>query len=56
MPLYTVHIKWNPNDRRITVEAKNAADAKRQWCKKFGRKYNDPWCGASILEARKVSV
>jgi hypothetical protein len=54
MPLYAVGIAWNKNDRWITVEAKNANDAKHQWCKRFGRKFNDPWCGASMLEAKKV--
>jgi hypothetical protein len=51
---YLVHICWNPNDRPLVVEAKNSSDAKRQWCRKFGRKYDDPWCGASMLKAKKL--
>lgn len=54
MPKYEVGIAWDPTDRWIVVEAKDSTDAKRQWCKRFGRKFSDPWCGASILKARKI--
>ena len=50
MNTYAVGIAWSKTDRWITVEAKNSTEAKRLWCKRF----DDPWCGASMLEARKV--
>jgi hypothetical protein len=51
MPLYEVGVKW---DRKIRIEAKNSNDAKRKFCKLTDRKFNDYWCGASILSAKKV--
>ena len=52
MNAYEVGVRWEK--KRMIIEAKSAAQAKRIWCKMKGRRYDDPWCGASILEARKI--
>lgn len=38
----------------ITVQAKNATQAKREACKIFGIKASDFWCGLSCFTAHRI--
>lgn len=49
--LYEVGIRWE-RERKL-IEAESSTLAKREFCKLTGRKYNDPWSGASIMTARR---
>ncbi|WP_339820507.1 hypothetical protein MKZ15_05665 [Paenibacillus sp. FSL R7-0216] len=49
--LYEVGVRWE-RERKL-IEAKNSTLAKREFCKRTGRKYDDPWSGVSILTARQ---
>ncbi|TYP67414.1 hypothetical protein [Paenibacillus methanolicus] len=49
---YEVGVRWETS--RMQIEAESSTEAKRKYCKQTGRIYNDPFCGASILVARKI--
>ena len=53
MNTYSVGVAWET--RRIQIQAKNSTEAKRIFCRMTGRRFNDYWCGASILTAKKVA-
>lgn len=38
----------------ITVQAKDATQAKRIACRMFGVKLSDSWCGLSCFKARRL--
>jgi len=52
MNTYSVGVSWEK--RRTLIETRNSTEAKRIFCRMTGRRYSDPWCRASILEAKKV--
>ena len=54
MKLYEVGVAWQSRDRWLQIFARNSTEAKRKWCKLYGRKASDPWGGISILKARQV--
>lgn len=51
MNTYAVGVRWET--LRVKIEAKNATEAKRKYCRMTGRRYSDPWCGASVLVAER---
>ena len=53
MNTYAVGVAWEKH--RVMVQARNSTEAKRIYCRMTGRKYSDYLCGASILDARKVT-
>ena len=42
-------------NRKTHIYAENSTKAKRAYCKAFGFRFNDPWCGASTLSARALT-
>lgn len=40
--------------RKLHIYAKDSTQAKRIYCKNWGIRFNDPWCGASTLSARAL--
>lgn len=40
--------------RKLHIYAKDSTQAKRIYCKTWGIRFNDPWCGASTLSARAL--
>ncbi|NGQ95045.1 hypothetical protein G3578_07585 [Brevibacillus sp. SYP-B805] len=54
LAIYEVGVKWE--SERMRIEARNSTEAKRTFCQMTGRKFSDPWHGASILSARRVEA
>lgn len=52
MPLYEVK---RPGERGLRLKARDAADAKRQYCRLLGLRPSDPWTGVAYLSARRVT-
>lgn len=40
--------------RKLHIYAESGTKAKREYCKTWGIRFNDPWCGASTLSARAL--
>ncbi len=46
----------SPGGREVLIKAKNSNQAKRQACRYWGYKPNDPYCGITAMKARKIEM
>ena len=51
---YSTYEVKSPSGFIRRIVAKDSAAAKREYCRRLGRKPSDPYCGMAALTARRV--
>ena len=51
---YNTYDVTSPGGFIRRIVAKDSAAAKREYCRRLGRKPSDPYCGMAALTARRV--
>ena len=51
---YSTYEVKSPGGFIRRIVAKDSAAAKREYCRRLGHKPSDPWCGVTVLTARRV--